>query len=111
MSEILAITFSGADFQVDGAPSRARADAAARAFAANTLRTLGGVRIDPTEEGAVVLVPEPYPFVGMLKAIPAGQGDVTLMGQPRPRTVWEGTYLGDNRVALNVDPLAPDARG
>lgn len=111
MAEILAITFDGADFAVDGVPNHARADAAARTFAANGLRGIGGIRIEPTEEGAVVLVPEPYPFVGLLKAVPAGQGDINLLGQPRPRALWEGSYLGDNRVVLNVDPLAPDARG
>lgn len=110
MPEILAITFAATDFPVDGAPSLARADAAARSFAATGLRGVTNLRLQPTDEGVDVLVPEPYPLVGQLKAVPAGQGDVSLLGQPRPRAVWEGTYLADNRVVLNADPLAPDAR-
>lgn len=110
MVEILAITFAAADFPVDGAPNPGRASAAARSFAANSLRGLAGVRIEPIEDGAVVLVPEPYPFVGALKAVPAGQGDINLLGKPRPRSSWEGNYLGGDRIVLNVDPLAPDVR-
>lgn len=119
MTQNLLITFRATAFpQRDGSPSPERAHAAARAFVAEVTRTTPAncfpSNINELNDGALVVVYEPYPYVGELEALPMGgpDGDSTgvimFSGHSTLRTEYASFYPAALGHAVHaVDVLAP----
>ena len=119
MAQNLSITFKASDFPAaEGRPAGERANAAAKAFAAEVSRlTPGGCfphHVHDFSDGSIVVVYEPYPYVGDLEAKPMGgpggdsTGVIALYGSQAMRTEFQSFYPAAQGHAVHaVDVLAP----
>lgn len=118
MTQNLVISFKASDFPLGGLPSLARATAAAAAFADEVTRLSPGnffpYGINNLLDGSILVVYEPYPFVGDLVAIPFdgpdgdATGTVVLRGQAERRTEYARDYPASAGHAVGmVDVLSP----
>ena len=91
-TENLGITFRAADFPRDGAPSTKRArEVAERVLAEESIRTPLSHSLHSFNDGVLLIIHEPYPLVGDLRAVPSNDPinrDITFDGKTTRRTQW-----------------------
>lgn len=106
----LAVAFRAEDFPRDGVPSADRAREAAELVVADEqTRTPLAYSLNSLRDGTLLVVYEPYPLVGDLRAVPSNDPvnrDITFSGKTERRTEWRSDHyrLNVGSALLHTTP-------